>query len=63
VRELLAGVEVELGEERAKTAAALAQLKLEQEAATRERVYTGIGSGVVGALVGALLVFLLTGTK
>lgn len=62
-RELLAGFELELGDERAKTAVCSSKLAdaLEREAFERQQtVIVGIAAGVAGVAVGAAAAVLLT---
>lgn len=70
VAELLAGVEVELGDERAKTAAALernelleAALKKAQRLAILYPVLAGAIGTVLGAIIGGVAVFLGTSVR
>lgn len=71
VREMLAGFELELGDERAKTAAEAEQRKHAEEAAQfwqgraeqqqRDELWRLIGTGVGSALVGALIAGIAVG--
>lgn len=70
VSELLAGVEVELGEERGKTAAALERnelleqaLKKAQRLAIMYPVLAGAIGTVLGAIIGAVAVFIGTSVR